>query len=95
MSELVRRDVLPKVDCLWQKVDSYLGLCGNLGMNASRIVLPQQVWLAGEIPVTRQWQKSDSQSCVGTKRKKIWVNGNHDSSAGFNSACRFQNARPR
>ena len=63
MSELVRRDVLPKVDCLWQKVDSYLGLCGNLGMNASRIVLPQQVWLAGEIPVTRQWQKSDSQRC--------------------------------
>ena len=61
MSESVKRDVLPKVDCLWQKVDSQLGLCGNLGMNASRIGIPREVWLAGETPVTRRYKKSDSQ----------------------------------
>ena len=34
MSESVKREVLPKVDCLWQKVDTHLELCGNLGVNA-------------------------------------------------------------
>ncbi|MEC8410611.1 MAG: hypothetical protein VXY82_04405 [Planctomycetota bacterium] len=68
MSESVMPDALPKVDCLSQKVDSHLALCGNLaGKCKSDRVTPQEVLLAGEIPVTqripvtRRCQKSDSQ----------------------------------